>query len=315
MQDRWVSYIFRYRTEDGKKCESAGYVKVTRTSRGSQDEARLRIGLKCYKPYATLCKAYLVYEDNQLTLLDEIRIPPEERDIITLEKRLPWRDFVRGGTTPKDYHGVVLKTEEGELMVANWPGRAIEVMDLNMRTRPAPAIRVGSPETVESIKALENIKAEESTKTAESTKATERVETMENRRAQPEKSTVSALDGEADSITHIINTHTKLPQLMDSPFTECVKIVPQDIGRLPIGNWKLGQNSFLTHSYYKYKYLMLGIINFDSQKKYIIGVPGVYSNKERYLANMFGFSQFVPAQRSSTNTGSFGYWVWEVLKE
>lgn len=305
MQDRWVSYIFRYRAEDGKKCEGAGYIKIVRTSRGSQDEASLRIGLKFYKPYATLCKVYMVCEDNQPVLLDEIRIPSEERDIITLEKRLPWKDFVRSGTTPKDYQGVMLVTKEGELMAASWPGKDIDVNTLNIGFIPEPTEKIVSTEKTK------HDKDEIITEVVEHIKPP----SDENRSVEQEKSIEGAVNFDIDPLILLLNTHTKLPQLMDSPFTECVKIIPQDIGRLPIGNWKLGQNSFLTHSYYKYKYLMLGMMDVDSQKKYVIGVPGVFSGKERYLANMFGFSQFVPAQRSTTKTGSFGYWVWEVLRQ
>ncbi|MBO5387070.1 MAG: hypothetical protein J6A59_02895 [Lachnospiraceae bacterium] len=110
----------------------------------------------------------------------------------------------------------------------------------------------------------------------------------------------------------LLKTHIKLPQFIDSPFKECVKLVPQDIGLLPINNWKLGQNSFLTHGYYRYKYIMLGKVSFNSKETYVIGVPGVYTNKEKYLANMFGFSLFIPVKKADVKSGSFGYWVWEV---
>ena len=80
-----------------------------------------------------------------------------------------------------------------------------------------------------------------------------------------------------------------------------------------IGNWKLGSNSFLTHGYYIYKYLLLGKMRFDDGIYHmVLGVPGVYSNREKYMANMFGFDQFVPVKNNGTRTGEFGYWVVEV---
>lgn len=309
MQDRWVSYIFRYRTDDNKRCENSGYVKLSRTSRGSQDEAKLRIGLKCYKPYVSLCKIYMVYDGNKLALLDELKIPPEEKGIINQEKRLPWRDFVRNGTTPKDYDGVVFINQEGELMAASWPEKDIDVSAINTN------FKAESDAKVVSLEATTKVEVPIATAVAESYERVESFKEPESLEKPDDSIGAVGRSEESDEIENILKTHIKLPQLMDSPFTRCVKIIPQDIGRLPISNWKLGQNSFLTHSYYKYKYLMLGIIELDLQKKYIIGVPGVYSNKERYLANMFGFSQFIPAQRSANKTGSFGYWVWEVLRQ
>lgn len=113
----------------------------------------------------------------------------------------------------------------------------------------------------------------------------------------------------------MLRTYPKLPLFTDSQFIECVKIVPQDIGKLAMANWKLGVNSFLSHGYYRYKYIMLGKVKFDVRESYVIGVPGVFTNKEKYLANMFGFNVFIPVKRTNILTGNFGYWISEVLSE
>jgi hypothetical protein len=94
---------------------------------------------------------------------------------------------------------------------------------------------------------------------------------------------------------------------------DCVRIHPKDIGKLDMRNWKLGVNSFLTHGFYTYQYLLLGKMRFDNgRESQIIGVPGVYSNRERYLANMFGFEQFIPIKKTGMKTGQFGYWIVEL---
>ena len=113
----------------------------------------------------------------------------------------------------------------------------------------------------------------------------------------------------------MLNTFPKLPLLADSQFMECVKIVPHDIGRLAMSNWRLGVNSFLSHGYYRYRYIMMGKVKFERKEAYVIGVPGVYTNKEKYLANMFGFNIFIPAKRTKFLTGNFGYWISEILTE
>lgn len=96
---------------------------------------------------------------------------------------------------------------------------------------------------------------------------------------------------------------------------ESVKISPNDIGLLDMCNWKLGVNSFLTHGYYSYKYLMFGKVIFstdDDRVSYILGVPGVYSSREKYLAGIFGFDRFVPEKETHIKTGSFGYWIVDI---
>ena len=93
-----------------------------------------------------------------------------------------------------------------------------------------------------------------------------------------------------------------------------MKIVPQDIGKLDMENWKLAVNSFLAHGYYKYQYLMLGKVKMNKAELRVIGVPGIFTNKERYLANMFGFRVFIPVQKTKILTGNFGYWVSEITE-
>ena len=111
----------------------------------------------------------------------------------------------------------------------------------------------------------------------------------------------------------MIDNYPKLPMYNVDELFDCVRISPKDIGKLDIGNWKLGSNSFLTHGYYTYKYLMLGRMRFDDgNKRAVLGVPGVYSNREKYLANMFGFNTFIPVKKIGQKTGQFGYWIVEV---
>lgn len=116
-----------------------------------------------------------------------------------------------------------------------------------------------------------------------------------------------------DSFETMLREYPRLPMYNASELFDCVRIVPRDIGRLDMRNWKLGVNSFLTHGYYSYHYLLLGRMRFDDgSSRSIIGVPGVFSNREKYLANMFGFDQFIPVKKTGIKTGEFGYWIVEI---
>ena len=127
--------------------------------------------------------------------------------------------------------------------------------------------------------------------------------------------TIELKNAYQDACDRMFDTYPKLAMFADSQITECVKINPQDIGKLHMSNWKLGTNSFLSHGFYQYRYIMLGKIKIDDEKeKVVIGVPGVFTNKERYIANMFGFGQFIPVKREKLITGKFGYWVSEVSR-
>ena len=118
----------------------------------------------------------------------------------------------------------------------------------------------------------------------------------------------------ANGYQEMLTTYPKLPLFAGSQIVDGVKIAPQDIGRLDMANWKLGVNSFLAHGYYKYQYLMLGTVRMNKAELHVIGVPGIFTNKERYLANMFGFRVFIPVRKTKILTGNFGYWVSEVAE-
>ena len=94
---------------------------------------------------------------------------------------------------------------------------------------------------------------------------------------------------------------------------EILTIKPQDIGLLPRENWNYGNNSFLLHGYYNYRYLVLARIGGEgSQIRYILGVPGHYYSNEKYMASMFGFPHFVLSKKQPSQDGRFGYWYTDI---
>jgi len=95
--------------------------------------------------------------------------------------------------------------------------------------------------------------------------------------------------------------------------SEVLTIRPQDIGRLPRETWIYGNNSFLMHSYYNFRYIIL--VRLESAGggvRYLLGVPGHYYSNEKYMATMFGFPNFVLSKKQPPNDGRFGYWYTEI---
>lgn len=87
---------------------------------------------------------------------------------------------------------------------------------------------------------------------------------------------------------------------------ECIKISPKDISYLPKKYWHLSNNSFLLHSFYNYRYILLCENNLDNNNTYKICVPGMFHNKEQAMARMFGFSEF--KCKGQKEIMKFGYW-------
>lgn len=94
------------------------------------------------------------------------------------------------------------------------------------------------------------------------------------------------------------------------------KIQRQDLSRLPRKEWRLANNNFLLHGYYNYHHLMF----IEDEGKLWLGVPGVYHEKEKQAAEMFGFPEFIrmldfevellPEEKNTMD--DFGYWCRQV---
>ena len=94
---------------------------------------------------------------------------------------------------------------------------------------------------------------------------------------------------------------------------EILRISPQDIGLLPRENWVYGNNSFLLHGYYSYRYLILvRLHNPNGRPRFLLGVPGHYYSNEKNMASMFGFPHFVLSKKQPIEQGRFGYWYTDV---
>lgn len=90
----------------------------------------------------------------------------------------------------------------------------------------------------------------------------------------------------------------------DDEMKECVQILPCDIVRLQQDDWQVGRSSFLQHGFYQYRHLLMGR---TADGTYILGVPGIRSQQESYMAQMFGFDRFKTAKMCECGR-AFGYW-------
>ncbi len=102
------------------------------------------------------------------------------------------------------------------------------------------------------------------------------------------------------------------------PFAEpwaerCVKLELEDIGLLPAEHWQLTTNSFLMHSYYGYRHLVLARVRDGARYRYELLVPGIYNEREKEIAGLFGFSEFRNTKSRPIAVGEYGYWSMPVV--
>lgn len=98
-----------------------------------------------------------------------------------------------------------------------------------------------------------------------------------------------------------------------------VKIAPKDFIILSSNCQHLVNNSFLLHGFYNYRYVILGrdenslreLSSSSQEREYFLGVPGVFYEREKMVALMFGFEAF-ECEGSDPKPGDFGYYLRKV---
>ncbi len=92
---------------------------------------------------------------------------------------------------------------------------------------------------------------------------------------------------------------------------EYLSIAPRDFVVLRQDFQKMVHNSFLLHGYYNYRHLILGKIPGRNGFDYYLGVPGNFYDREKMVAEMFGFEAF-EGEGEQAKPGDFGYYMKKV---
>ena len=96
----------------------------------------------------------------------------------------------------------------------------------------------------------------------------------------------------------------------DGQIHQCLQLTMKDLAELRKNSWFIGSNQFLARGCQQYHHFLLGVFRDDNGQDsgWVLGIPGIYDEKERFLAGMFGFPNFKPSRESSIRSGQFGYW-------
>lgn len=110
------------------------------------------------------------------------------------------------------------------------------------------------------------------------------------------------MDGvKEDKWEQILDTYTQIHPYGDERVY--VKLEPKDFVILQAKYQHLVNNSFLLHGFYNYRYVILG-----KENDYYLGVPGVFYEREKMVALMFGFEAF-ECSSGEAKPGEFGYYL------
>lgn len=311
---RCVSYFYRY--EHGGKQQNVGFGKVE----CQKQMLRLTIKLSDAKAQsAALAFYFYAFSGGQVQLIPIEKVRMQKGQLM-MRKEFALPELFSDGTELNRCSGLIGFYSEGVCYGSQWDEERLPIAELLRARRQqeeeleqtlaaAEQKEIHSP--VDTVGEQEEMAKAENTETSDSKKTNK--EDTENRKEkqEPEPAVQQQEYGEQQTgIAFLLSHRSPLPDFSGNEVMRCVKITPEDIGLTSRDNWDLGNNSFLMHGYYSYQYLLLGSMVYeDGRRQYIIGVPGIFSNKDQYLARLFGFKRFVPLKKEPYQTGSFGYWI------
>lgn len=126
---------------------------------------------------------------------------------------------------------------------------------------------------------------------------------------QPQKPLMAdtlAIEGlKEDKWEQILDTYDNIHPYGDERIY--VKLEPKNFIILSGKYQHLVNNSFLLHGFYNYRHVILG----KEGEAYYLGVPGVFYEREKMVAVMFGFEAF-ECESGESKAGEFGYYLRKV---
>lgn len=97
--------------------------------------------------------------------------------------------------------------------------------------------------------------------------------------------------------------------IFNTAFYEGYKVSVAELKQFGKEAESLGSNQFLLKGYERYRHLLAGRVRYAGEKRYCIGVPGIYENREKYMAEIYQFPIFLSLTENRMKTGNFGYWL------
>ncbi len=319
---RFVAYIYEY--TNGKKQRNTGFAKVE----SRNGICRLQVQLQKVPQEEDSLKVYgLVREGIWLLgiFLGQIQGTAREIHITTEEQRVGNSNYSLGQLA-----GIWVSGTLGRTYLTLFDDEPVDVTKLVTKL-PEEKKKVEmaeeqeiieQPEVKEKKETKSEVVSEEKSKNEENEKEEERKEEKVQKRVTEEQ-VFHAQEMERCQKEHIpcqkpmqcaqgsetrwecmCKRYPHFQPFPEGEMEDCLRIAPRDLGFLKQGNWCMGKNSFLIHGYYNYRHLLFGK---KKDGSYILGIPGIYENQELFMANMFGFPDFMEAAGQDSDR-KFGYW-------
>ena len=318
--DKKIIYLDYMERE--KKIKNGGFLKWV----VKDGEARIQIQIRGLYSTDTLQGELFLLAGGSSHAADRISLHFGAGEYASVWKT---NDLAGTGIRYEDCGGILIRLSENRLLRGVWREEELRNTEKNI-TRPAwemvkrseimeipTAVLTAAEEVkveadsapVEEVEAdsvpVEEVEADNApAKEEEKRETAPTVEETDRRSAEKKKSETVVLSG--DKWEQLNRQYPKIHPFGDA--REYLSIEPRDFVILSRQYQNLVQNSFLLHGYYNYGHVVLTRIRENNGDKFYLGVPGVFFDREKQAALMFGFEGF-EAGSDRVTEGGFGYYM------
>lgn len=280
---RLITYLYDY--ENGTKGKGTGFIRVDQRGR----EVRMDVHVGGAKHMQGKAKLYLIAGEDPVQGIyvgDIIMIRGEGNGSF----RFSALHMCDSEMDFSDVFGVAIRNSEGYL-ASNWREESCSELLKGTFIIMEKSAQENIQESVSEIINIETeITSEDGTEEKETPTVTEK------------------LSGEEISFQEKPHVDIK-PLVFEKPIYR--KIQLSQIRNLPPQNRHLGNNNFLRHGFFNYNYLILKKEIISEGEQWSLGVPGVYEQPEKTMANLFGFPRFEAQEEGEDENpkeGTIGAW-------
>ena len=304
--------------ERGEKVKNGGFVKWE--SKGA--ESRVQVRVRGLYPTDTLQGEILLVSAGKLYRADRIGLQFGAGEYAGIWKN---DDLAGTGLSFAECDGVQVQISDKRILRGQWRERAA-IEQESIEPEPTGAARQENEPEVNTESKIQETSAdpaeaemqEASADPAEaemqeaSTEPTVQPEAAHEEaacdqpirepvREKPERAVIAG-----DKWEQLRRLYPKIRPFADR--REFLSLTPRDFVVLAHGYHILVQNSFLLHGYYNYGHVVLTRKENRGEEIFYLGVPGVYFEREKQAALMFGFEGFEAANEQAEE-GGFGYYM------
>ena len=128
--------------------------------------------------------------------------------------------------------------------------------------------------------------------------------------AETEPEATSVVDNFEKMWINAMKKNPSVDNIFNTAFYEGCRISTADLAQFGEEVSVLKSNQFLLKGYGRYHHILAGKVRYAGEERYCIGVPGIYENREKYMAEIYQFPVFLSLTENRMKTGSFGYWLY-----